>query len=174
MTVLSAQSIKLCVEGGSITIAPFEPVSKTFKGMSYGLTGAGYDIRLGRIQHPLRDKVSVDRYWIQPDGKLVLAAAMEYLEIPRDLQVQVKDKSSWARKGLAVQNTVIEPDWKGYLTLELTNHGRNALELCAGMPIAQLVFYQLDQPTALPYQGKYQNQSAEPTEAIDAKDTDDE
>lgn len=169
MTVLSAQSIQLCVERGAITIAPFEPVSKTFKGMSYGLTGAGYDIRLGKIQHPMRDKTSVERYWIQPDGKLVLAAAMEYLGIPDSLQAQVKDKSSWARKGLAVQTTVVEPGWNGYLTLELTNHGRNAIELCAGMPIAQLVFYQLDQPTDRPYVGKYQNQSAEPTEAIEAK-----
>jgi dCTP deaminase len=54
---------------------------------------------------------------------------------------------------LTVQNTVIEPGWRGYLTLELTNHGPNRLEIPAGSPIAQIIFEMLDEPTEQPYRG---------------------
>jgi dCTP deaminase len=64
-----------------------------------------------------------------------------------------------------VQNTVIEPGWEGWLTLELTNHGTELLTLHEGTPIAQIVFQFLDLPTEQPYVGKYQSQEDRPVEA---------
>lgn len=165
MTVLAAQSIAWAIAHRGLDIKPFEESSKQYKGLSYGLTAAGYDIRLGNIQSPARDNALVEQLYLMP-GQFTLAASLEWCKIPNDLQVIVHDKSTWARKGLALQNTVLEPGWFGHITLELSNHGRNSLLLQRGMPIAQLVFHQLDTPTDRPYKGKYQNQSALPTEAI--------
>jgi dCTP deaminase len=60
-------------------------------------------------------------------GQFMLAATIERFQMPDDLMGIVHDKSTWARRGLVVQNTVIAPGWHGYLTLELTNHGLDAL-----------------------------------------------
>jgi dCTP deaminase len=90
---------------------------------------------------------------------------MERFAMPTTLMGVVHDKSSWGRKGLAVQNTVIEPGWEGFLTVELSNHSRAIIQIKAGMPIAQIVFHRLDAMTRQPYKGKYQNQEAGPQAA---------
>jgi dCTP deaminase len=167
MTILSAQSIDAYVQEGELTIEPYEAFSKTYAGKSYGLTAAGYDIRLGKIRHPERDHAIVESLWLRPGG-FILAASFERVVIPDNLQVTVHDKSSWARQGLAAQTTVLEPGWYGHITLELSNHSDKAILISTGMPIAQLVFHQLDRPTDRPYKGKYQGQSDMPTEAIEA------
>lgn len=97
-------------------------------------------------------------------GDFLLVAAQERFNIPNDLVAVVHDKSTFARRGLTVQNTIAEPGWEGFLTLELTNHGPEPIELFAGQGIAQVVFHQLDQPTELPYapDGKYQRQQYGP------------
>lgn len=169
MTVLSAQSIAWRINKKverKLVIDPFVPEAKQYRGKSYGLTAAGYDIRLGKLRHPRRDNAIVEGLYLRP-GEFMLAASLERVAIPDDLQVIVHDKSSWARKGLALQNTVLEPGWEGYITLELSNHGQHGIELQTGMPIAQLIFHELDVPTLHPYTGKYQNQGSDPTEAID-------
>ena len=141
--IASAQTLR--------ALKPVEPFEdrKVFEGMSYGLSSAGYDIRIheDRVIYP---------------GKYDLAASLECFRMPDHLLGIVHDKSTWARRGLAVQNTVIEPGWKGFLTLELTNHGGEILRIKAGSPIAQIVFHLLDHPTEKPYTGKYQNQEAGP------------
>jgi dCTP deaminase len=173
MTVLSAQSIRhrcnLEFEDLQfLGIAPWEPVSKQAMGMSYGLTAAGYDIRVGELPaDPERTRIVREAMWLHP-GEFALIASLERVKIPRDLQVIVHDKSSWARQGLALQNTVLEPGWEGWITLELSNHGKKALRIMRGQPIAQLVFHQLDRATDRPYTGKYQNQGSSPAEAIAA------
>ena len=80
--------------------------------------------------------------------------------MPRDCLAYVKDKSTWARLGVLVQNTVIEPGWRGHLTLELSCEGNGTIHIPAGSPIAQIVFHKLDEPTEQPYpeDGKYQDQ----------------
>lgn len=193
MTILSAQSIERRLVNqyppgspefkrwerlGVLKIEPFEPVAKQALGLSYGLTAAGYDIRLGQFpreqyqEHPLLGRVMVNtpeggyQSWILEPGGFLLVSSLERVSIPKDLQVIVHDKSSLARQGLALQNTVLEPGWNGYITLELSNHGGKTLFLKRGQPIAQLVFHQLDQMTNRPYTGKYQDQGPEPTEAI--------
>ena len=116
--------------------------------MSYGLSAAGYDIRIA-------EDINLKA------GEFTLASSLEEFNMPDDVLAYVKDKSTWARQGLAVQNTVIEPGWKGFLTLELTNHRRmETLILRKGMPIAQIVFHRLEAATEQPYDGKYQNQAS--------------
>ena len=179
MTILSAQTILRRatsiekVPSFQLKIEPFINTTKQYKGKSYGLTAAGYDIRIGRIRHPLRDHELVERIHLKP-GEFLLAASFEHIRVPIDLQVIVHDKSSWARKGLALQNTVLEPGWEGFITLELSNHGGEHLLIEGGTPIAQLIFHQLDMPTNLPYNGKYQNQGPSPTFSIDHSGDDDE
>ena len=85
--------------------------------------------------------------------------------MPPDVLGIVHDKSTWARLGLACQNTVIEPGWHGWLTLELTNHGTEALTIERGMPIAQVIFHFVDDDT-VGYEGKYQDQRRGPVKPI--------
>lgn len=66
---------------------------------------------------------------------------------------------------IAVQNTIIEPGWRGFLTLEITNHSRGTIWIQRGSPIAQIIFHQLLEPTDAPYVGKYQDQESRPVAA---------
>lgn len=116
-----------------------------FNGMSYGLGPCGYDLRIA------------ENLYLAP-GDFSLASTMEEFNMPNNLVGIVHDKSTLARLGIAVQNTVIEPGWKGFLTLELTNHGKEDIRIPSGSPICQVIFHLLDEPTVEPYDGKYQNQ----------------
>lgn len=127
-----------------------------FEGMTYGLSCAGYDIRVA------------EEFRIFPH-QFVLASSMEKFSMPWDIVGVVHDKSSWARKGLAVQNTILEPGWKGFLTLELTNHRNQQHLVKSGTPIAQIVFHRMDALAEKPYGGKYQNQVRGAVEAIEEK-----
>lgn len=149
MSLLPAQLIRARVG----MIEPFFERGVAF-GMSYGLSAAGYDVRI-KQQKVLRP------------GDFVLASTIERFDLPRDILAQVADKSTWARRGIAVQNTIAEPGWSGWLTLEITNHGPNTIIIEAGSPIAQILFHQLSEPTELPYgkDAKYQNQGDEPVPA---------
>lgn len=149
--ILSGQSIR---KRGIFT--PFNERTH-HNGMSYGLSMAGYDVRVAL--DGLEDKIT-----LYP-GDFILAVTKEHFDMPSDVLGIVHDKSTWARQGIAVQNTVIEPGWKGYLTLEVTNHGAEAIVLASGDPIAQIVCHQLDEPAEQPYDGKYQNQEDTPQEA---------
>lgn len=130
-------------------------------GVSHGLSLAGYDIRIEQDVFFGEHGVSVDGEWKQ--GRFTLASAVEQFDMPFDLVGVVHDKSSWARRGLAVFNTVVEPGWRGYLTLELVHHGLTPLHIKAGSGIAQVIFSQIAEPAA--YSGKYQDQVAGPVKA---------
>lgn len=150
MSVLSAQSIRR-----RRLITPFcERQQHAESGCSFGLSACGYDVRIDQD------------LCIRP-GEFVLASTMERFHMHTDIVGRVHDKSTWARRGLAVQNTVIEPGWAGYLTLEVTNHGIDRFFLRRGTPIAQIIFEWLDHPTDQPYpaDGKYQNQERGPVAA---------
>jgi dCTP deaminase len=121
--------------------------------MTYGVGPAGYDVRV-------REELEL------PPGGFSLASTVEHFDMPRDLLGIVHDKSTWARMGLALQNTVVEAGWRGWLTLELTNHGRDTLRIKAGSPIAQIILHLLDEPTEAAYAGKYQDQKPAAQAAI--------
>lgn len=123
-------------------------------GMSYGLSHAGYDVRIAETL-------------ILPPKAFALASTVERFDMPADVVGLVHDKSTWARRGLSLFNTVIEPGWRGYLTLEMVNHSEHAFFLRAGMPIAQILFLRTEEPVESPYSGKYQDQEHGPQGARD-------
>lgn len=159
MTVLSAQTIrKLCLTDAPM-ITPFaERTVRT--GMTYGLSTCGYDIRIKQDTVLFADA-------------FLLGSSMEEFNLPTNVMAVVHDKSSLARRGLSVFNTVLEPGWKGFLTLELKNQGLERIVLRAGSPIAQIIFRLLDEPTEQPYEGKYQHQADMPVESIHEGNRDD-
>jgi dCTP deaminase len=97
-------------------------------GVSFGLSEAGYDIRIKQDIEFAADVFWMDGIWMG-EGNFTLASAIEEFHMPSDLVGIVHDKSTWARKGLSVFNTVIEPGWCGFLTLELVYHGRERLHI---------------------------------------------
>jgi dCTP deaminase len=123
--------------------------------MTFGLSGAGYDIRLA------------EDTWLWP-WRCTLRSSIEHFCLPWDLLFKVHDKSTNARRGVLVQNTVAEPGWHGYLTLEITKEWRWPYihKLRRGTPIAQVIFHRLEERTDQPYKGKYQNQATGPQGAI--------
>lgn len=138
-------------------------------GVSYGLGEAGYDIRIKQevhfkpgARHPAGCVVNVDGWG--SEGRFALASAIEQFQMPNWLTGIVHDKSTWARSGLSVFNTVIEPGWHGFLTLELVYHGQDELIIPAGSGIAQVMFHEVSHPAA--YNGKYQYQDDRPVPAI--------
>jgi dCTP deaminase len=132
-------------------------------GVSWGLSEAGYDIRIKQSIWFRRDGGVVvdDKY---KNGNFTLASAIEEFQMPHNLVGIVHDKSTWARQGLSVFNTVVENGWCGWLTLELVYHGRKDLHIPAGAGIAQVVFHETSRFAS--YDGKYQNQPDRPVEAI--------
>ena len=155
-------------------VAPFEK-KKVYKGaLSYGLGTCGYDVRLGSrlvmwysgiVADPCMDvlpnkgieiDIQSDGFILDP-GHFVLATTIEKIDLPVDIEGSVKDKSTLARLGLAVQNTVLEPGWRGEITLELSNHGPHKIVLREGMPVAQVQFRKITIPE-VPYSGRYQDQ----------------
>ena len=135
-------------------------------GTSYGLGEAGYDIRI-KQEVMFKPMTMGPEVWIdgQPEyGRFCLASAIEEFDMPADLVGVVHDKSTWARQGLSVFNTVIEPGWKGFLTLELVFHGNKDVVIPAGAGIAQVIFTSLAHDAY--YKGKYNGQSTDPTPSI--------
>jgi dCTP deaminase len=171
--ILSGQSIRRRSAKGTVIdgkpvkpmLDPFAERTK-FQGLTYGVGPSGYDVRLGGDL-------------VLPPGGFILGATLERFAMPDDLLGIVHDKSTWARLGLALQNTVIEPGWEGYLTLELTNHSTprrwwqfwlphdyHVIRIVSGTAIAQIIFHVTDRPVEKAYDGKYHHQKAGPQPAI--------
>lgn len=153
--ILPAQTIReLCLQSNPL-VTPFSEQT-AFEGMTFGLSPAGYDVRIDQDV-----TISPTSY----RGSFCLASTIERFQMPNNLLGKVCDKSSWARRGLVVQNTVIEPGWYGFLTLELSNIGDEVISITRGTPIAQVIFHELREPTEQPYSGRYQNQDPGPQQA---------
>lgn len=142
-------------------------------GVSHGLTEAGYDIRIKqdvvfkRHGEGWTTIVQCPATISKTGGRFALASTMERFQMPANLLGIVHDKSTWARRGLSVFNTIIEPGWEGYLTLELMYHGEAPLHIPAGSGIAQVLFHEVAH--SYRYHGKYQNQADGPVAAIAEK-----
>lgn len=165
--ILSGQTIR---QRGIFT--PFNEKGRQ-RGMSYGLSQAGYDVRIdlknvtqrSLVRHNASGDACTGWFIELEPGGFMLASTVEHFDMPSDVVGIVHDKSTWARLGLAVQNTVAEPGWRGYLTIELTNHGHEPLRIYQGDPIAQVVCHLTDAPVEAPYEGKYQDQERGPQKA---------
>ena len=94
-----------------------------------------------------------------------LVGAAEYFNLPGNIMARICDKSSLARRHCYVLNTVAEPGWRGYMTIEITNMGLRTMRFEEGDAIAQAIFEWLDESTFIPYSGKYQDQAVGAQEA---------
>lgn len=98
--------------------------------------------------------------WLYP-GAFLLVATIEEFHVPDDVLLTVHDRSTLARQGVLVGNTVIQPGSRGFQTIEMWNRGREAVPLYKGMAIAQLVQHEV--PRQVPsYAGRYQDQTRGP------------
>lgn len=157
-----------------LAAAPLDPMldhKARAHGVSHGLAECGYDItikqevRFQRINGRMGAHICNDGEWTFHPGRFVLASSHERFTMPTNLVGVVHDKSTWARQGLSVLNTVIESGWNGWLTLELIYHADERLVIPAGAGIAQVLFHELAE--AADYgPGKYQGQPNRPVPAV--------
>lgn len=140
---------QLSVEG---MIEPFHRGYVARKSLTAGLSSVSYDVRIAQSLK-------------MTPGRFALASTIERLSLPENVAALVVNKSTWARLGLIHPSTLIDPGFRGGLTLELKNMGHELLYLEEGDPVVQLVFFRVDGTPSRPYSGKYQDQGREPTPA---------
>lgn len=148
--------------------------------ISYGLSSYGYDTRIAphfKIFTNVRNAIVDPKHFDQtcfvnhdsdtciiPPNSFILGYSVERFKIPRDVLVICITKSSLARCGLIVNVTPLEPEWEGHVTLEISNTTTLPAKIYANEGVAQMVFFQADEPCEVSYadrNGKYQNQPAE-------------
>ncbi len=152
--------------------------SQTREGViSYGLSSYGYDARVGRefkiftnVDSAVVDPKAfsphsfVDRetdICIVPPNSFALATTIEYFRVPRDVLVVCLGKSTYARCGIIVNVTPLEPEWEGHVTIEISNTTPLPARIYAGEGICQFLFFKGDQPCQTSYadrKGKYMRQ----------------
>jgi dCTP deaminase len=96
-----------------------------------------------------------------PPNSFALARTVEYFRIPRDVLVITLGKSTYARCGIIVNVTPLEPEWEGIVTLEVSNTTPLPARIYAGEGVAQMLFFQSDEACETSYadkKGKYQAQ----------------
>lgn len=137
-----------------------------FRGMSYGLSSAGYDVRVDLTNAwCLKASDSYDHRVQTPDGdgislasaQTILVSVLESFSMPDRIIGFVHPKSTWTRRGILLTHCVLEPGWKGHLTLLLTNHSGESVTIVNGEPIAQIIFHTMDGMPERTYSGKYQD-----------------
>jgi dCTP deaminase len=145
--------------------------------ISYGLSSYGYDIRVAddfklysNPNSPIIDPKHFDsrsmvdfkgEICIIPPNSFVLARTVEYFRIPRDVLTICLGKSTYARCGIIVNVTPFEPEWEGYVTLEISNTTPAPAKIYANEGVAQVLFFVADEPCEISYadkKGKYQAQ----------------
>ena len=95
------------------------------------------------------------KFVLHPNS-LILAATFEYISLPCDISCIIASRSSWGRLGLVVATaSVVQPGFKGSLTLELSNLSESPIVLFPGLPVGQLVFEQVEYKKEAPYEGRY-------------------
>ena len=145
--------------------------------ISYGLSSYGYDIRVSNhfkiftnVHSAVVDPKNFDPksfvdftgdVCVIPPNSFVLAQTVEYFRIPRDVITVCVGKSTYARCGLIVNVTPFEPEWEGFVTLEISNTTPLPARVYANEGIAQVLFFHADEICEVSYadrKGKYQNQ----------------
>ena len=156
-------------------IEPFAEGAKRPGVISYGVTSFGYDMRVadertGFESDETLDPKNVALNWLDcwtsdttiiKAGEFVLCRSVEYFRMPEDVLGVVVGKSTYARCGLIVNCTPMEPGWHGHLTIELHNASQHAIKVYANEGIAQVMFHRGERP-AVTYAdkgGKYQGQT---------------
>lgn len=184
MSVLSAQSIRRLSMADPPLVSPFSE-REVVRGKSFGLSSCTYDCRIAEdlVLEPMPFEMIAEfmrenraENWAntmrrsaglqQAIGKWrALASTIERICLPDNVCASVLDKSSYARVFVSAFNTHFDPGFHGWATIELTNLGTETVRYQRGDPVCQFKFEWLDEPTELPYRGKYQNQETGPQPA---------
>jgi len=161
-------------------IKPFEPRQIKNNNISYGLSSYGYDIRISdqfKIFKGAGKKDIIDpknakpglfedfkgSIYVIPPNSFVLAMSLEYFKIPSNVLALCAGKSTYARIGVIVNVTPLEPSWEGYLTIAISNTSNVPAKLYANEGIGQVVFFESDEQCDITYadrKGKYQFQQS--------------
>ena len=172
---------------GLVLTAPFSETVTRPGHVSFGVSSYGYDVRVGTLfkiftNAPLdggasivdpkhfddRSFVTVDTkdtgkdHIIIPPNSFALCETVEHIEVPRDVLVICVGKSTYARCGIIVNVTPLEPEWRGKVTIEISNTTPLPARIYANEGIAQLIFLKADQVCQTSYadkSGKYQDQT---------------
>lgn len=185
MSILVDHEIEARCSQGDLVIAPFfnKPVSHEDGNgvISYGLSSAGYDVRLANEFSVVRPCLSIENAPLDPKnvdpdhyhtvvtdepielepGGFMLGRTMEYFEIPRGILVTCIGKSTYARVGVILNVTPIEPGFKGEVVIEIQNQTKRPVLIYPNEGICQFLFNEAKVECAVSYQdkgGKYQNQ----------------
>ena len=163
-----------------VRIEPFEKNAKRAGTVSYGVTSYGYDVRVGthfkiftNVNSSIVDPKSFDSksfvdvmadkngYILIPPNSFALCETVEYFEVPRDVLAICVGKSTYARCGIIVNVTPLEPEWKGKITIEISNTTPLPAKIYANEGIAQIIFLRGEEVCERSYAdkgGKYQDQ----------------
>jgi dCTP deaminase len=147
------------------------------KVISFGTSSYGYDVRCtshfkvftniysATVDPKAFDERSFvdieDDVCIIPPNSFALASTVEYFRIPADVLTLCVGKSTYARCGIIVNVTPLEPEWEGHVTLEFSNTTNLPAKIYANEGVAQMLFFQSDEPCEVTYGdrgGKYQGQ----------------
>jgi dCTP deaminase len=145
--------------------------------ISYGLSSYGYDLRVAdefkiftNVNSSIVDPKNFDEksfvtirtdICIVPPNSFALARSVEYFKIPRDILTICVGKSTYARCGIIVNVTPFEPEWQGFVTLEISNTTPLPARIYANEGLCQIIFFQSDEVCETSYadrKGKYQAQ----------------
>jgi dCTP deaminase len=160
-------------------IEPFEPGQVRNGQISYGVSSYGYDIRVAdefmiftnvysAVVDPKHfDPRSMVEYkgdvCVIPPNSFALARTVEYFRIPSNVLTVCLGKSTYARCGIIVNVTPFEPEWEGFVTLEISNTTPLPAKIYSNEGIAQVLFFEGDEPCEITYadkKGKYQKQQS--------------
>jgi dCTP deaminase len=180
MSIKSDRWIRTMATGHGM-IEPFEPVQvREADGkriVSYGTSSYGYDVRCSNefkvftnIESAIVDPKNFDEssfvnksgdVCIIPPNSFALARTIEYFRIPRNVLTICLGKSTYARCGIIVNVTPLEPEWEGHVTLEFSNTTPLPAKIYANEGVAQMLFFESDEACETSYRdrgGKYQGQ----------------
>ena len=181
MTIKSDKWIREMATNYSM-IEPFEPKQirldkSNEKIISYGTSSYGYDVRCSNefkvftnINSAIVDPKEFDPNsfvdvsgdcCVIPPNAFALASTIEYFKIPRNILTVCLGKSTYARCGIIVNVTPLEPEWEGHVTLEFSNTTSLPAKIYANEGVAQMVFFESDEICEVSYKdrgGKYQGQ----------------
>ena len=167
--------IRKMAEGGMIEPLDSNQIKRGV--ISYGVSSYGYDMRISDefkifspVGKPVVDPKNFDAkslvdfrgdICVVPPHSFVLGRSVEYFRIPRDVLVICVGKSTYARSGIVINVTPLEPEWEGFVTISISNTGPLPARLYANEGIAQLIFLQASDICEMSYadkKGKYQAQ----------------
>lgn len=162
----------------SAMISPFQEKQLSPAAVSFGLSSYGYDIRIAdefKILSSSKRKVTLDPkkidkelfvdfkgdFCVIPANSFILGRSVEYFKIPRNVLALSVGKSTYARVGVIVNVTPLEPCWEGFLTIEITNTSPYPVKIYSNEGISQLIFFESDEECEFSYRdkrGRYQKQ----------------